>query len=85
MKRWYEELFDNYGEQYDKESYTQEITGKCDFIEKELDIEFLKHDARNLSFDNLFDVAVMLCEGGIPAMETDDMMVRWKDEKTKRF
>ena len=23
MKQWYEELFDNYGSQYDKESFTQ--------------------------------------------------------------
>ncbi len=124
MKQWYEELFENYGEQYDKESFTQGTTGECDFIEKELDydkslkiidigcgtgrhsieltkrgysitgidlseaqlrkarakaeggnlkIEFLKHDARNLPFDKRFDVAIMLCEGGFPLMETDEM------------
>lgn len=124
MKPWYEKLFENYGEQYDKESFTQGTKGECDFIEKELNydkslkiidigcgtgrhaieltkrgysvtgidlsesqlkrarekagqenlkIEFLKHDARNLPFENRFDVAIMLCEGGFSLMETDAM------------
>src|SRR4030067_3437296 len=38
-----------------------------------LPIEFLKHDARNLPFTNEFDAAIMLCEGGFPLMETDEM------------
>jgi len=38
-----------------------------------LSIRFLKQDARNLSFENEFDVAIMLCEGGFPLMETDEM------------
>ncbi len=38
-----------------------------------LDIEFLNHDARDLPFDSDFDVAIMLCEGGFPLMETDEM------------
>jgi 2-polyprenyl-3-methyl-5-hydroxy-6-metoxy-1,4-benzoquinol methylase len=38
-----------------------------------LKIDFLQHDARNLPFDNEFDVAIMLCEGGFPLMETDEM------------
>ncbi len=124
MKQWYVKLFENYGEQYDKESFTQGTIGECEFIEKELNydkslkiidigcgtgrhsieltkrgysvtgidlsesqlkkargkaerenlkIEFLKHDARNLPFENQFDVAIMLCEGGFPLMETDEM------------
>lgn len=124
MKQWYEKLFENYGEQYDKESFTQGTLGECNFIEKELNydkslkiidigcgtgrhaieltkrgyavtgidlsesqlkkarkkaerenlkIEFLKHDARSLPFENQFDVAIMLCEGGFPLMETDEM------------
>jgi 2-polyprenyl-3-methyl-5-hydroxy-6-metoxy-1,4-benzoquinol methylase len=124
MKQWYEKLFDNYGEQYDKESFTQGTIGECDFIERELQydkslkiidigcgtgrhtieltkrgysvtgidlsesqlkkarekaemnnlkIDFLKHDARNLPFENQFDAAIMLCEGGFPLMETDEM------------
>ena len=38
-----------------------------------LKIDFLKHDARNLPFENEFDVALMLCEGAFPLMETDEM------------
>lgn len=38
-----------------------------------LKIEFSHHDARNLPFDNQFDVAIMMCEGGFPLMETDEM------------
>jgi len=123
-KQWYEKLFDNYGEKYDKEIFTQGTLGECDFIEKELnfdqslkildvgcgtgrhaieltkrgyqitgidlsdaqlekakekakannlEIDFLRCDARNLPFDNQFDVAIMLCEGGFPLMETDEM------------
>ena len=40
---------------------------------RNLKIEFLKHDARNLPFQNQFDVAIMLCEGGFSLMETDEM------------
>ncbi len=40
---------------------------------EKLKIKFLKHDARNLPFDHEFDVAIMLCEGGFPLMETDEM------------
>jgi len=38
-----------------------------------LKIDFQKQDARNLSFNNEFDIAIMLCEGGFPLMETDEM------------
>ncbi|MBK6566964.1 MAG: class I SAM-dependent methyltransferase [Saprospiraceae bacterium] len=38
-----------------------------------LPIDFLHYDARNLPFENQFDVAIMLCEGGFPLMETDEM------------
>ncbi|MBN2486941.1 MAG: class I SAM-dependent methyltransferase [Bacteroidales bacterium] len=123
-KQWYEILFDNYGQKYDNECFTQGTLGECDFIEKEinysknlkildvgcgtgrhtieltkrgysvtaidlsesllknarikanqlgLQIDFLRHDARNLPFENQFDLAIMLCEGGFPLMETDEM------------
>ncbi len=123
-KQWYETIFENYAEKYDKECFTQGTIGECDFIEKELsgdkslkildvgcgtgrhsielskrgyavmgidlsetqlaaarekavknglNISFLKHDARALPFNNEFDVAIMLCEGGFPLMETDEM------------
>lgn len=122
--QWYESLFENYGEKYDNEIFTQGTLGECDFIETELKsdksltimdvgcgtgrhaielskrgytvtgidlsetqlararekaelnnlkIDFLKQDARNLPFRNEFDVAIMLCEGGFPLMETDEM------------
>ncbi len=38
-----------------------------------LQIDFQKHDARNLLFKNEFDLAIMLCEGGFALMETDEM------------
>ena len=123
-RQWYEILFENYGEKYDQESFTQGTQGECDFIEKELNfdknlkildvgcgtgrhaieltkrgytvtgidlsesqlekarkkakeqgltIRFQQMDARTLTFEHEFDVAIMLCEGGFPLMETDEM------------
>lgn len=36
-------------------------------------IDFREHDARDLPFRDEFDAAIMLCEGGFPLMETDEM------------
>ena len=123
-KQWYESLFENYGQKYDNENFTQGTVGECDFIEKEINndnslkildvgcgtgrhaielsnrgyivtgidlsetqlararqkaeshnlkIDFQKQDARYLPFIDEFDVAIMLCEGGFPLMETDEM------------
>ena len=41
--------------------------------EANLKIEFLHADARSLPYESEFDVAIMLCEGGFPLMETDEM------------
>lgn len=41
--------------------------------EQGLAVEFLRCDARELPFEEEFDAAVMLCEGGFPLMETDEM------------
>lgn len=41
--------------------------------QENLDIHFEVQDARNLPFNSEFDVAIMLCEGGFPLMETDEM------------
>jgi 2-polyprenyl-3-methyl-5-hydroxy-6-metoxy-1,4-benzoquinol methylase len=38
-----------------------------------LQIKFLRHDARNLPFFREFDLAIMICEGAFPLMETDEM------------
>jgi 2-polyprenyl-3-methyl-5-hydroxy-6-metoxy-1,4-benzoquinol methylase len=124
MKQWYQQLFEDYGEKYDHETFTHGTKGECDFIEKEigfdkttrildigcgtgrhsielnrrgynvtgidlserqleiarekaardnLEISFRKMDARNLEFSGEFDLAIMLCEGGFPLMETDEM------------
>jgi len=37
MNQWYEELFENYGIKYDKETFVQGTIGECDFIEKEIE------------------------------------------------
>ena len=37
MKQWYEELFANYAQKYDRESFVQGTMGECDFIEQEID------------------------------------------------
>jgi len=36
-------------------------------------VDFRQGDARILPFDAEFDLAIMLCEGGFPLMETDEM------------
>jgi 2-polyprenyl-3-methyl-5-hydroxy-6-metoxy-1,4-benzoquinol methylase len=41
--------------------------------EQKLHIDFQKQDARQLTFINEFDLAIMLCEGAFPLMETDEM------------
>ncbi|MBD3315989.1 MAG: methyltransferase domain-containing protein [Chitinivibrionales bacterium] len=38
-----------------------------------LNIAFEKRDARKLTYSDEFDVAIMLCEGAFPLMETDEM------------
>lgn len=39
MKQWYEELFENYANKYDKEGFTQGTINECDFIEKEINFD----------------------------------------------
>ena len=124
MTPWYEELFRDYGEKYDNESFAQGTIGECDFIEKEINgdkrakildigcgtgrhalelarrgynivgidlsasllkkakakataaglhVVFRRCDARELPFTAEFDLAIMLCEGAFPLMETDAM------------
>jgi len=124
MKQWYEELFENYANTYEKEPFTKGTIGECDFIEKEIgynkdlkildigcgtgrhsielakrgyhvtgidlsdsmlqkakenaqrqqvQVTFVKQDARSLSYKSEFDVAIMICEGSFSLMETDEM------------
>ncbi len=39
MKNWYEQLFENYAENYEKEDFTQGTIGELDFIEREIQFE----------------------------------------------
>ncbi|WP_414470183.1 class I SAM-dependent methyltransferase [Methanobacterium sp. ACI-7] len=39
----------------------------------DVNIDFQIADARNPHFENEFDLVIMLCEGGFPLMETDEM------------
>jgi len=41
--------------------------------EEQLEIDFRVADARNLPFNSEFGLVIMLCEGGFPLMETDEM------------
>ena len=42
-------------------------------IAMDLHVDFQKHDARRLPFKGEFDLAIMICEGAFPLMETDEM------------
>lgn len=42
-------------------------------IDAGVEIKFQKADARNFSFDDPFDVVLMICEGAFSLMETDEM------------
>ncbi|MDO9257277.1 MAG: class I SAM-dependent methyltransferase [Bacteroidales bacterium] len=53
------------------DSQLQRARKKAD--EQKLQIDFQKQDARQLPFSNEFDLAIMLCEGSFPLMETDEM------------
>jgi ubiquinone/menaquinone biosynthesis C-methylase UbiE len=46
-------------------------------------IDFQIQDARNLSLNGEFDLAMMLCEGGFSLMETDEMNFEILKEATK--
>jgi len=46
---------------------------KLKAAEAGVDVKFLRHDARNLPFVSEFDLAIMICEGAFPLMETDEM------------
>ncbi|WP_197687242.1 class I SAM-dependent methyltransferase [Aquiflexum balticum] len=49
----------------------------------DLQINFIEADARELPFLNEFDAAIMLCEGGFPLMETDEMNFEILKQVTK--
>lgn len=53
------------------DSQLQRAREKAD--EQKLVIDFQKMDAREMPFSKEFDLAIMLCEGAFPLMETDEM------------
>lgn len=124
MKQWYEELFQDFADKYDREIFTSGTAGEVDFIQKEagfsrdlhildigcgtgrhslelarrgynvtgidlsasmiakaeelakkenLEIEFQIRDARDFNFNESIDLAIMICEGAFPLMESDEM------------
>ena len=40
---------------------------------QQVQVTFVKHDARSLPYKSEFDLAIMLCEGAFSLMETDEM------------
>jgi 2-polyprenyl-3-methyl-5-hydroxy-6-metoxy-1,4-benzoquinol methylase len=42
-------------------------------VQQKVIIDFRQYDARMPHFRNTFDLVIMLCEGGFPLMETDEM------------
>jgi len=48
-----------------------------------VEINFQVCDARNLPFNSEFDLAIMMCEGGFPLMETDEMNFEILQNATK--
>jgi 2-polyprenyl-3-methyl-5-hydroxy-6-metoxy-1,4-benzoquinol methylase len=41
--------------------------------ENKLKIDFIRKDARDFNFNESFDLAILICEGSFPLMETDEM------------
>jgi 2-polyprenyl-3-methyl-5-hydroxy-6-metoxy-1,4-benzoquinol methylase len=54
-------------------SESQLAKARCNSQQKQVSVQFLRADARNLAFQREFDVVTMICEGGFPLMETDEM------------
>lgn len=54
-------------------SESQLAWARAKAAEQHLDMDFRRCDARQLPFHDEFDVAIMLCEGAFPLMETDEM------------
>ena len=58
MKQWYETLFENYGQKYDSESFTQGTIGECrsDVCSSDLLLKKAGFDTINrISMDHSYD------------------------------
>ncbi len=60
-------------------SQCQLARAKTKAEEAGVQVELIHGDARELSFNNRFDMVIMLCEGGFSLMETDEMNFRILD------
>lgn len=47
--------------------------GREKALKYSVSVDFHKMDARNITFNNEFDLVMMICEGAFPLMETDEM------------
>jgi SAM-dependent methyltransferase len=54
-------------------SASQLAKARSNAQENHADVQFIQADARRLPFRREFDVVMMICEGGFPLMETDEM------------
>lgn len=53
---------------------TDQLNRAMEKAKKEnVSVDFQAADARDLPFDNEFDLVIMICEGAFPLMETDEM------------
>lgn len=84
MKQWYELLFENYAQKYDKECFVQGTLGECDFIE-----QTLNHDKTI----RIIDVgcgtgrhSIELAKRGynITGIDLSESQLAWAREKAKQ-
>jgi 2-polyprenyl-3-methyl-5-hydroxy-6-metoxy-1,4-benzoquinol methylase len=54
-------------------SESQLAKARSNAQQRSVNVHFLRADARTLTFHKEFDVVTMICEGGFPLMETDEM------------
>ena len=54
-------------------SETQLRKARTKAAEAGVKVEFIRADARNFRLGRKFDLAIMICEGAFPLMETDEM------------
>ncbi len=51
--------------------------------ENGVEVQFFQQDARNLNFENEFDLVILICEGAFPLMETDEMNFKILENASK--
>lgn len=51
--------------------------------ENDVEVKFIRDDARDLNFNNEFDLVMLICEGAFPLMETDEMNFKILENASK--